>query len=60
LNNEKPTVTAIKSEYEDNRGMIFGILGSNDGKIWVGALDGVYRYDGNTISSFKGGSPKER
>jgi ligand-binding sensor domain-containing protein len=53
LNNEKPTVTVIKSEYEDNRGMIFGILESNDGKIWFGALDGVYRYDGNTISSFK-------
>jgi len=54
LSNKKPTVTEIVSEYEDNRGMIFGILEANDGGIWFGALDGVYRYDGNTISAFKG------
>ena len=50
----KSTVTEIKLEYEGNRGMIFGILETHDGSIWFGALDGVYRYDGNTIKGFKG------
>jgi ligand-binding sensor domain-containing protein len=54
LSNKKPTVTEIKSEYEDNKGMIFGILEAYDGSIWFGALDGVHRYDGNTITDFKG------
>jgi hypothetical protein len=45
----KPTVTEIKS----NEGMIFGILEDDDGSIWFGAGDGVYRYDGNTITDFK-------
>jgi ligand-binding sensor domain-containing protein len=53
LNNAQPTVTEIKSAYENNRGMMFGIVESNDGKIWFGGLDGVYRYDGNTVSGFK-------
>lgn len=52
LSNKKPTVTEIKSEYE-NKGMIFGILEAYDRSIWFGALDGVYRYDGNTITDFK-------
>ena len=46
----KPTVTEIKL----NEGMIFGILEAYDGSIWFGAGDGVYRYDGNTITDFKG------
>jgi streptogramin lyase len=50
LYNEKPAVTEIESKYEDNKGMIFGILEANDGSIWYGGLDGVYRYDGNTIT----------
>lgn len=50
----KPTVTEIKSEYEANKGMIFGIIEAYDGSIWFGSLDGVYRYDGNTITDFKG------
>ena len=54
LSNKKPTVTEIESTYEANKGMIFGILEANDGGIWFGALDGVYRYDGTTISDFKG------
>lgn len=33
--------------------MYFGILEANDGSIWFGALDGVHRYDGNTIADFK-------
>jgi hypothetical protein len=43
----KPTVTVII-----NKPMIFGILEDDQGNIWFGA-DGVYRYDGNTITDFK-------
>lgn len=35
-----------------NEGNIFGILEADDGSIWFGALDGVYRYDGSIITSF--------
>lgn len=48
LSNKKPAVTEIASK----RGMIFGILEANNGSIWFGALDGVHRYDGNTITDF--------
>jgi len=50
LSNKRPTVTEIKPE----EGMICGILEANDGSIWFGASDGVYRYDGSTITDFKG------
>ena len=53
LSNKKPTVTEIKSDYEANKRMIFGILEATDGSIWFGSLDGVYRYDGKTITDFK-------
>jgi ligand-binding sensor domain-containing protein len=33
--------------------MIFGILEDDKGSIWFGDFDGVYRYDGKTISDFK-------
>jgi ligand-binding sensor domain-containing protein len=33
--------------------MIFGILEANDGSIWYGTLQGVYRYNGNAIIDFK-------
>jgi ligand-binding sensor domain-containing protein len=46
----KPNVTEIKS----NVAMIFGILEANDGSIWFGANDGVYRYDGKTSTDFRG------
>lgn len=50
LSHKKPTVTEINP----NEGrMLFGILEANDGDIWFGGLDGVYRYDGNTITDFK-------
>ncbi|WP_428327831.1 ligand-binding sensor domain-containing protein [Mucilaginibacter sp.] len=48
LSNKKPTVTEIKP----NHGMICGILEANDGRIWFGASDGVYCYDGSNIASF--------
>ena len=49
LANKTPAVTEIKPE----EGMICGILEANDGSIWLGAF-GVYRYDGSTITDFKG------
>lgn len=49
LSNKKPTVIEITS-----KPMTFGILEAYDGSIWFGASDGVYRYDGNTITAFKG------
>lgn len=48
LTDIKPTVTEIT-----NKPMLFGILEDNKGRIWFGALDGVYRYDGKTITDFK-------
>jgi ligand-binding sensor domain-containing protein len=49
LYNKKPTVIEIVS-----RGpALLGLLESNDGSIWFGASDGVYRYDGKTITDFK-------
>jgi ligand-binding sensor domain-containing protein len=45
---KKPTVIEIKESLN-----LFGILETNDGKIWFGLFDGVYRYDGNTITDFK-------
>jgi ligand-binding sensor domain-containing protein len=50
LSNKKPTVAEIKPK----AGMICGILEANDGSIWFGGSDGVYRYDGKTITNFKG------
>ncbi len=54
LSSKKPTVTEITSKYEeDNKNCLFGILEANDGSIWVGGLDGVYRYDGNNFKNLK-------
>jgi streptogramin lyase len=47
LSNKKPGVTEIAQSLN-----LFGILEVNDGSIWFGAFDGVYRYDGNTIKNF--------
>lgn len=32
---------------------LFGLMEANDGIIWFGSYDGVYRYDGNSITNFK-------
>ncbi len=53
LSDNKPDVTEVKS----GEGMIFGILEDHDGNIWFGTVNGVYRYDGNTITDFKGDIP---
>lgn len=47
LSDKKPGVTEIAQSLN-----LFGILETNDGSIWFGAFDGVYRYDGNTIKDF--------
>ncbi len=47
LSNKRPTVTVIKSSRIPG-----GILEADDGSIWFGA-EGVYRYDGNTMTHFK-------
>jgi ligand-binding sensor domain-containing protein len=48
LSDKKPTVTEITQSLN-----LFGILEANDGSIWFGVFDGVYRYDGKTITDFK-------
>ena len=48
LSDKKPAITEIKQSLN-----LFGILEVNDGSIWFGAFDGVYRYDGNSIKDFK-------
>ena len=47
--NKKPMATEIDTK---ERKMLFGILEANDGSIWFGS-DGVYRYNGKTITDFK-------
>jgi ligand-binding sensor domain-containing protein len=54
LYTNKPAVTEIMSI--KGPGMLCGILEANDGSIWFGALgaaNGVYRYDGKTITDFR-------
>jgi ligand-binding sensor domain-containing protein len=54
LTDKNPAVTEIEAKYDGNKGMIFGILEARDGSICLGTMTGVYRYDGKTISDFKG------
>lgn len=49
LYNEKPVVTEIWSKGP----ALLGILEAKDGNIWFGSMEGVYRYDGKTITDFK-------
>ena len=49
LSDEKPMVTEVKSQPV----MLLGILEDDKGNIWVGSGDGVFRYDGNSITDFK-------
>lgn len=49
LYNKKPTVTEIKVLPL----MLCGMLQASDGSIWFGAINGVYRYDGKTVTDFK-------
>ena len=49
LYNKEPTVTEIMSIDK----MLCGILEANDGSIWFGSINGVYCYDGKSITDFK-------
>ena len=51
LYDKKPVVTEIMSI--KGAGILCGILEANDGSIWFGSLNGVYRYDGKTVTDFK-------
>jgi hypothetical protein len=54
LYSKKPIVTDMTSKYEGyNKNLLLGIIEANDGSIWVGGADGVYRYDGNTFKNLK-------
>ena len=55
LGGKKPEVTEIMAKNEP----FFGIVEANDGSIWFGAADGVYRYNGTTITDFKGKEDKK-
>ena len=49
LPDKKPTVIELNMQL----GMSpYGILEADDGSIWFGALDGMYRYDGNAVTKF--------
>ncbi|WP_100611223.1 ligand-binding sensor domain-containing protein [Confluentibacter lentus] len=48
LSDKKPTVIEITESLN-----LFGIFEANDRNIWFGSFDGVYRYDGKTITDFK-------
>ena len=54
LKSKKATATQIKTE----EGMLFGILEDSEGHIWVGSLNGVYRYDGHSFNDFKDATRK--
>ncbi len=49
LYNKEPAVTEIMSIEK----MLCGILEASDGSIWFGSMNGVYRYNGKTITDFK-------
>lgn len=49
LYDEKPAAAEIFSIDK----MLCGILAANDGSIWFGSGNGVYRYDGKIITDFK-------
>lgn len=51
LYNPRPAYTVIK---EGGRMGFIRMLEANDGSIWYGANDGVYRYDGKQVWDFKG------
>jgi ligand-binding sensor domain-containing protein len=41
-------------------GMFFGITEDKDGGIWVGNLDGVFRYDGKSVNYFRDEQTKSK
>jgi ligand-binding sensor domain-containing protein len=51
LQTEKATATQVLAK----KGMFFGIMEDTEGHIWLGTLNGVYRYDGETFYGFTQG-----
>ena len=51
LYNKIPTVTEINSG--PPAFFFMALFAANDGSIWFGKSDGVYRYDGKTVTDFK-------
>lgn len=49
LYNQKPAVTEVMS----GPPAFLGLLEADDGSIWFGSGNGVYRYDGKTVTDFK-------
>ena len=49
LKDKTPAATEIMSVNK----MLCGILEANDGSIWFGSINGVYRYDGKKITDFR-------
>ncbi|MEQ8808141.1 MAG: two-component regulator propeller domain-containing protein [Imperialibacter sp.] len=49
-----PSPTVISPWKDGKGGMTFGMVESNDGSIWFGTTEGVYRYDGANFTDFKG------
>ena len=53
-------VKANATEALTEAGMFFGILEDFNGHIWLGTLNGVYRYDGKTFKDFKDPTLKDK
>lgn len=51
LSDKKPLVTVIETGYEGRRNLPFGMLGADDGSIWIGSQR--YNYDGKTLTASK-------
>ena len=56
LPNETASAIQLRTQQEE---MFFGILEDTKGGIWLGTVNGVYRYDGNTFNDFKDTTGKE-
>jgi len=53
LSTSRRILLVIVIEIKPEDGMLCGILEAFDGSIWFGTSNGVYRYDGSTITDFK-------
>jgi ligand-binding sensor domain-containing protein len=52
-------IAVVPEVIKANEGMIFGIREANDGSIWFGSLNGVYRFNGKRVNDFKAMSSQE-
>ena len=50
----------VYSQIHTGNSMFFGINEDINGSIWVGILDGVFRYNGNSINYFKETKPNNK